>query len=121
MNDLTSKNFVGNVILAQLGGMGLLRLMLGAREVYALSANDTSPGGLQFSIPSNLSRPRINKIVIRLNGSDLYDVDFLSIRRGKGGFTCKTVASDKDIFNSDLRACIERNTGLVLTMPRMFG
>jgi S1-C subfamily serine protease len=121
VTDLNSKNFVGNVILAQLGGVNILRLMLGAREVYALSAEGASPGGLQFAIPSNLSRPRINKIVIRLNGGDLYDVDFLSIRRGKDGFTCKTVASEKDIFNSELRACIERNTGLVLTMPRMVG
>jgi hypothetical protein len=115
---MASANPIGDIILTQLGGAKLLRLMIGARDFYSLSEGTGYSGGLQFSLPSNLSRPRINRIIIKLNSRDLYDVEFLSIRRGKDGtYKVKFVALDKDMFNSDLRACIERNTGLVLSLP----
>lgn len=115
MND---SKLIAQTILDQIGGGRVLRLMIGAKDFISLSPDDKSLGGLMFTIPSTLSRPRISKIIIKLNGKDLYDVSFVLIRKKDGVPGAKVVAEVNDVYCDQLKGVIESNTGLVLTMPR---
>lgn len=101
---------VANTILAQIGGAGTLRTMIGANTFTAVD------GGLIFGLPA-CGRPRINKIEIKLTPADLYDVKFYFIRRSPTGMKVKVVAEESGIACDQLKKCIETNTGLALSIP----
>jgi hypothetical protein len=65
-------------------------------------------GGLQFSFRGN---SRMNKVVIRLNENDYYDIEFWQVKTGRE-FKCEQVSLMTDIGAENLRAYFERETGL---------
>ena len=105
---------IANTIVAQLGGLGRLRMMIGAKNFIAQSGSPGMyKGGLSFGLPA-FGKPRINKIVIMLAPNDTYDVRFYFIRAGKA----KLVTSESEVYCDGLKACIERSTGLYLSLGR---
>ena len=107
--------YIAEATLGYLGGTGRLKAMIGARNFLALSETDKIRGGVSFTLPA-FGKPRVNVIKIELNGGDLYDVYFYFLRAGK----LKTVAEEKDVFCDQLREVIERNTGLYLSMGKVY-
>lgn len=83
-----SSDVVAKEIYRQLGG-GKFTVMTGAKNfVY----DDNS---LWFHIPRNASKA--NYVKITLNGKDLYDVEFRTVRLGR--FSLKTGKMSKDVNN----------------------
>lgn len=107
---MTSNQEIAETILKHLGGQRSLHVMTGAKNFVAIDR------GVRFQINSRLSRPNISHFEIRLNLSDLYDVKLILVR----GRNTKEVTSSKDIYADDLRDFIERHTGLVLTVPKVY-
>jgi hypothetical protein len=96
---------VGEIILQQLGGPGVLKTMTGGHNLY------TVPKGLIFSI-GPFPDVKVRRIEILLNGSDLYDVHFLDAQ-------CREIHNAKDVFVEDLRGVLEETTGLSFRVPRV--
>lgn len=95
---------VGNIILEQMGGIGRLRAMIGAKD-FVLIEN-----GVQFGWPSS-GAGSANKVVIKLEPSDTYRVQFWWIRGAK----MKLIREVEDIYAEQLVPLFERETGLYLT------
>jgi hypothetical protein len=92
-------NTIAKTILQQLGGDRFIR-MTGAKH---FTADDQS---LTFKLASS----RIGKYIkITLNGTDLYDIDFIT---GKG-YKVNTI---KDVFAENLTAILEQSTGLYFSL-----
>lgn len=98
---------IANTILKQLGGTGRLNAMTGAKNFVAIE------NGVQFKIGRNSKS--INTVVVRLNGKDLYDVEFGRVRKVKGLPTYKIVNEINDAYNDMLVELFESNTGMYLT------
>ena len=97
---------LARTILRQLGGgMGKLKMMVGA-SYFMLHEN-----GVQFKFKMY---PKANTIVIKLNGSDLYDIEYWKITPKQ----CKKVHEFNDYYADMLRDNFEETTGLTLTPPR---
>ena len=64
---------VAEIIAQQLGG-ARFRAMTGARNLVAIDS------GLQFQLPARFAKNKATHVQIRLNGNDLYDVRFFSLR-----------------------------------------
>ena len=94
---------IANTILKQMGGTGRLNAMTGAKDFVAID------NGVQFKIGRNSKS--INTIVIRLNGRDLYDVEFGRVRK----YEYKVVNKYDDVYNDMLKDLFEENTGMYLT------
>lgn len=92
---------IAKIIVQQLGG-GWFVAMTGAKKLYELK------DGLQFSLPSNFAKDKINLITIKLNGSDLYDVTYYYARGDK----LKLIKEDNDVYAEDLARFFEDATGL---------
>lgn len=103
MSDLTED--VSMTIAGQMGGLGRLKAMLGARNFVKM------PNGLQFQWP-NKQRSRGNVVKITLNGKDLYDMEFLNAST-KGA---KSVKVYKDIYADQLGDIFEKQTGWYLSL-----
>jgi len=98
---------VGNIIAQQLGGVGRLRVMLNAKNIYTIE------NGLQFGFAGR--RETGNKLVIKLEPSDTYRVEFWWVR----GANAMLVKAFDDIYSDQLIDVFEKQTGLYLTMhPR---
>lgn len=101
MSDAT----VATTILAQLGGIGRIRMMTGADQfVY----DDTS---IKFRIGGG-AKNRIRYVKITLNGNDLYDVEFAKVVK----YEYKIVAAEQDIYVDMLMKLIEDTTGFYLSL-----
>jgi uncharacterized protein YwlG (UPF0340 family) len=99
-------NQIAKTIVDQLGGMGLLRLLLGTRQVLF---NDQ---GIRFDIHGC---KKINCIKIEYNaGTDLYDVKFLRNNPSAYQLGLHAVAEYDEIYADQLRELIESETGLFL-------
>jgi hypothetical protein len=96
---------VAKTIIEQLGG-GRFAAMTGARNFVALSAAFNGEDGVQFSIGRNAKR--VNKVVVTLNGRDLYDVRFWNVTRAR----CTQVAEYNDVYCDSLRTVFESATGM---------
>jgi len=109
---MTPAQTIGNTILQQLGG-NKFRAMTGAKDFIA---GQTKEGlyYLQFSLPGRLAKNGINRVKIVLNGSDLYNVKFSTIRKQRCGFDyLETVKSESsDVYAEDLQDVFEHSTGL---------
>lgn len=114
MDDELKSQYIAATIMEQLGGPRRLKMMIGAKNFIAMSASANVRGGLQFSLPA-FGTPRVNKIVVKLNAMDLYDVEFYFLRGGKA----KLVAEAKDVFCDNLKSVVEKNTGLYLSMGKV--
>jgi hypothetical protein len=105
MNNATR---IADTILAQLGGMGVLSMMLGAKQFVALES------GVQFRFAAKGLRG-INTCVVKLDPSDTYTVEFWSVRGAKS----RKVGESSDVYADSLRDVFEHATGLYLTFaPR---
>ena len=94
-------------ILAQIGKKALF--MIGAKN-YGVG-----PEGLHFKIGRNSKS--VSHIRIKLNVMDLYDLEYIRVRAGK----ITTVSTETNIYFDGLRESIERNTGLVTSLPAISG
>lgn len=96
---------IPGTILEQLGGPRFV-LMVGARSIAGCERT------LSFRIGRN--RPGVTHVTIELNGLDLYDLDFTSVRsRGHGlGMYRRTVARVFGLGAEQLRATFTTVTGL---------
>lgn len=95
---------IAKTIAAQLGQKALF--MMGAKNLMA------GEDYLSFRIGQNSAR--VNCIRIRLNGCDLYDIDFIQIR----GIKITIKHRFADIFAADMRRIISETTGLRLSLRR---
>jgi hypothetical protein len=116
---------VASTILSQLGGASRLSAMIGANSFasgdFAREGESPTPG-LSFRIKARALKG-IKAVVIKLNGHDLYDVEFGKIITTKDpdtGFmiNCeyKVVDEHNDIDAENLKEVIERSTGLYLSL-----
>lgn len=92
---------IASIILKQLGNNKFIA-MTGAKQIYAVE------NGLQFKLPANFAKNKINFVVIRLNFMDLYDIEFGYIR----GNTYKAVEKVEDVYCEDLQRIFTEITGL---------
>lgn len=68
--------FNAHVLLGQLGGIGRLAAMTGAKNFIHDDANKR----LAFRLPSGFAKGGINTVRITLANNDTYTMEFLSIR-----------------------------------------
>lgn len=109
---------IAETIYKQLGG-SRFKVMTGAKDFTVLTLeNAKAPnGGLRFSLPTGFSQidgksTGINRVFIRLNASDTYDIEFGGAR-GKSYTVRKTA---EDIYADNLREVFTRYTGLDTSM-----
>lgn len=104
---------VARTILEQLGGKRF-QVMTGAKNAVALGPDSGAPyGGLQFALPTGFSQLNgkptgINRVIIKLNSSDTYDIEF----GGARGTAYTVKATAEGIYADSLREVFTRYTGL---------
>ena len=96
---------VGKIILQQLGGTGRLSAMIGAHSFVSQSR------GVQFKLKAK-ALGGVNAIVITLEPSDTYRLEFFRIRARHPTL----VAEYDNVYADGLRGIIERQTGLALSL-----
>jgi hypothetical protein len=97
---------VGDIILKQLGGMGRLKAMIGARNFVA------HPKGVSFKWPAR-QRSKGNYVLITLRGDDTYDMAFSTV--GNMGDEKKR-EKYTGIYNDMLIQTFSKQTGLALRL-----
>ena len=93
---------VANEINRQIGNRAFT--MMGAKHKFGIE------NGLQFKIGRNSKK--INFVKVTLNDSDLYDIEFGTIRNLD--YTIKK--TENDIYADMMHQTIEQNTGLYLSL-----
>lgn len=101
---------VAQTILAQLGGGGALKLMLGANTFS--SHADEGLGALSFRFKGCR---KVNYIKIILAGNDTYSVRFSKV----GKYEYDVVAFETDVYCDQLTETFRRVTGLETRVPRI--
>jgi len=96
---------IPQIILDQLGGAGLIKMMTGAKQFVGM------PNGLQIHIPR--SPKGVSIIKIELTGKDLFDLTFYGNMDSKT-FTRKIKSTQNDVYNEELIDTVEQHTGLRL-------
>jgi hypothetical protein len=96
---------VANTILAQLGGAGRLRAMIGADNFVG------SADSLQLKFKSRATNGA-NTLRVRLGTDDTYTVEFWKVR----GVSVSKLSERSDVYVANLRAVFERETGLYLSL-----
>jgi hypothetical protein len=102
---------IARTILNQLGGNKFL-VMTGAKNLMALD------NGLKMTLPKNMSKA--NRLEIKVNGMDLYDIRFYHFTEPKVDFKTmeyheaktKEIQSFKDIYCDQLQEIFESATGM---------
>lgn len=100
--DESTRREIANTIFKQLGG-AKFRAMTGAKNVLVLA-----DGGLAIELPQNFAKDKINRVTIRLNQSDTYDVAFERVR----GDSSQLISSSEGVYADSLREVFTRHTGL---------
>jgi len=96
---------VAQTILDQMGGTRRISLMVGASGFIG----DTC--SVQFSFKGSR---KMNKIIVKLNEWDTYDIEFWKINARKGEFT--RVSEARDVYFDQLISVFESETGLYLSL-----
>jgi hypothetical protein len=105
LND--SDQLIAETITTQLGGRQRIRAMVG--ECYIIES------GLAIHFARGLrAHRRINRINVTLLPADEYLVEFWSVSMAAG--RCHKVAAVSGVQLSELRATVERTTGLALSL-----
>ncbi|EEJ5117672.1 TPA: hypothetical protein N2G45_002874 [Salmonella enterica] len=104
---MTRNKEIATTILNQLGGNRFI-VMTGARQFVAVE------NGLQLDLPrkAHFVKNGINRIVIRLNGSDLYDLTAMRIVTRNSIPTVSTVSEHTDLYCDMLQDTFTDITGL---------
>lgn len=107
---MTENQQIAETIIAQLGGKTRLVVFTGATDFVAIDR------GVQFKIGRN--EAGINKVIIKLNGSDLYNVEFGTSRLNSKTYeyTWTVKDSTEDAYADMLKPLFERATGMYLSM-----
>lgn len=95
---------IASTILSQMGGMGRIKAMTGAKNFVA------HEDGVSFRIGRNSNG--VNYVKVTLTPADLYDVEYGAIR----GHNYKVKAKSEGLYNDMLKRDFERNTGMYLTL-----
>jgi len=106
---LSDDREVADIILRQLGG-NKFKAMTGAKNFTA------GKNSLNFKLPANSTKKRINYVTIKLNGSDTYDMYFKKIPSMKAfsdGAEIKTIIEYKDVYFDQLQKLFTEATGLL--------
>jgi len=93
-----------------------IRKQIGAKALFLIGAKKfvyTPDGGLRFKVGRN--KLNANMIHVKLNGKDLYDIQFWSIRGASG----KVKKQVDDVYAEDLRKTIGHELGLVTSFPKI--
>ena len=104
---------IANEILRQLGGQNRLKAMIAAKNYVALRDGNQPANGLQFDFMK--AKDGINKVQIRLNGNDLYDVKFFAQR----GVNCREMIAREDVFVADLEGVFWNDAGVAIRLPQV--
>ena len=99
-----------DIVLEQLGGRQTLNTMPGIKSLVASEATETLT--IKFNA---LGREGVNTIVIRLDPSDTYTLQFWKCR----GLQTKLLMECSDVFAEDLIATCEEVTGLAFRIPKV--
>jgi len=110
MSQPTANQQIAETILQQLGGASRLRVMTGAKDFVAIDR------GVKFGIGRNAAG--INKVIIKLNERDLYDVEFGTSRMNRKTFELTWTVKDstENAYDDMLKPLFEQATGMYLTM-----
>lgn len=92
---------VAQIILQQLGGNKFL-VMTGAKNLV------NTGNGLNFKLPANFAKNKINFVEIKLNADDLYDVTYYNRR----SINLKEISKSEGIFCDMLQSDFTAATGL---------
>ena len=93
---------IANTIRSQIGHGTLF--MMGAKNLVATET------GLTFRIGRNAKS--VSHVMITLEPSDTYTVEFRRVRNSKNGITNKLVNSFDDVYADMLHTVLESGTGL---------
>ena len=104
-----STNFA-NIILEQLGGSRVLNTMLGIKSLVASETTKTLT--IKFKA---VGREGVNTIVIRLDPSDTYTLQFWKCR----GLQTKMLMECSDVYADMLIDLCEGATGLAFRIPKV--
>ena len=99
-----------NIILEQLGGSRVLNTMLGIKSLVASETTKTLT--IKFKA---VGREGVNTIVIRLDPSDTYTLQFWKCR----GLQIKLLTTISDVYAEQLISTCEEVTGLAFRVPRV--
>lgn len=100
---------IAETIFEQMGGKRRLAIMTGAKN-FAFHTRDNGDVAASFRVGRNAAG--INHVEVILNGLDLYDVTFRSIR----GTSVKVKSESKGVYADMLKDLFESATGLYLTL-----
>lgn len=92
---------VARTILEQLGGNKFLA-MTGAKDLIFGNYS------LHFKLPSNFAKQGINKVIITLEPSDTYKLEFFKVWGNK----YSKIDEKDDVYNENLQDVFTRITGL---------
>ena len=92
-------------ILTQLGGNRFCA-MTGASGFIGMD------DGLMFALPQRMCKNKANKVVVKLDDSDTYRVEFFSLR----GATVKAISTHKMVYADRLAQTISEQTGLAVRL-----
>lgn len=96
-----------NQLTNSINGGCRLSVMIGAKNFMRDERNYTI--GFKFTAKA---KNKANYCRIKLNASDLYDIEFVSIR----GANVKTVSTHSDLYADMLKSVFETETGLYLSL-----
>lgn len=99
-----------DTVLEQLGGRQALDIMLGIKSLGVLESTKTLT--IKFKAAG---REGVNTIVIRLDPSDTYTLQFWKCR----GLQTKLLMKCSDVFAEDLISTCEEVTGLAFRIPKV--
>ena len=99
-----------DIVLEQLGGRQTLNTMLGIKSLGVLESTKTLT--IKFRAAG---REGVNTIVIRLDPSDTYTLQFWKCR----GLQTKLLMECSDVFAEDLISTCEGVTGLAFRIPKV--
>ena len=103
-----------DIVLEQLGGRSTLDTMLGIKSLTASEATKTLT--IKFKAKG---REGINTIVIRLDPSDTYTVEFWDIKVSPKNLRVLKVDTVSDVYADVLVDVCESRTGLALRIPKV--
>lgn len=96
---------VAETILSQIKTIDKMALWAWGSKEYMRTSTD----GIMFKTSGMVKWK--GKVQIELNGSDLYDVTFMRLRKVKGVHTCITDKKVTDVFVEDLVNTIDMQVG----------
>jgi hypothetical protein len=98
---------IANEIIRQLGGRKFT-VMTGAKDYMATGT------GLRFRLPGGggFTKNGINLVIINLDPSDTYSVEFSKVQKRKGAYDVRRISTHTDIYNDSLQRLFTAETGL---------